>query len=419
MAMAGGMPAGGLQAIMASIPNWQHYAGGAGGMPTPAQARAAGVVGSTARPGTTAASAQRPATPDQLALQQSLMTGVAGFTPWQQQTQQQVWNFAQQPLSGAYSQAATAARYGVQNPLGDYDTIARTRAQQVGQNPLAGFGGQAAGYINQAASQPGGAQTGMSNNYLQAATSGQYLTPGSNPYLSQMVQNAQGDTANTFNTKTLPAIAAQFAASGQFGSDQQRKAMVDAGSQLQKNLGDMATSAYGNAYSQERGLQQQAAGQLGAQGLQQSGMQLQAGAQLGNLGQAMDASRLNAGQLALGTGQAVNSAKMGAAAFGIDAANAQRQAQMQNFGLMAGVGDAQQGLNQRYADMLQSQWMQSQQMPWQNLQQYGNLVYGNPATSATTQTQQGGGGGGNALSGALGGGLALYGLGSGYGWWGK
>lgn len=134
------------------------------------------------------------------------------------------------------------------------------------------------------------ASLGMANPALAGlaqTASGQYLTPDTNPYLYDTVQNALEQAKST--------IASQFNQGGRYGSG------MMAGTQA-RELGNIATGAYANAYEQERARQEAAKQALGGQFLQGAGLasqgQQQAGALTqGQMGQGLSAI-LGAGGLA-------------------------------------------------------------------------------------------------------------------------
>ena len=77
------------------------------------------------------------------------------------------------------------------------------------------------------------------------------------------------------------------------------------------------------------------------------------------------------------------------------------------------IGGNYQNLMNAYLQDAQRRWNESQNAPWQALQNYAGIVYGAPVSGAGTQTSTGSTGG-NWLTGAAGGALAGAGL---YDWW--
>ena len=103
----------------------------------------------------------------------------------------------------------------------------------------------------------GGSQTinnaeGQLNNMIQGGQT--------NPYLDQMVGRAQKSVTDQFNMNVRPSQIQQAIASGSFGNSGLQEAQAMQDSQLQQNLGDIASSMYGNAYEGDRARQMQAIG---------------------------------------------------------------------------------------------------------------------------------------------------------------
>ena len=85
-----------------------------------------------------------------------------------------------------------------------------------------------------------------------------------------------------------------------------------------------------------------------------------------------------------------------------------------NFGfmpmdVMSQTGAYNRGIDQEALSADMDRWNYLQNLPWDNLNKYGALVSGNNAWGSATTTD---GGGSSPLSGAIGGGLAGYSLGS-------
>lgn len=80
----------------------------------------------------------------------------------------------------------------------------------------------------------------------------------SNPYLDGLVGKAQQSVADSYQRTVMPAQTTAQVGSGSFGNsglqEQQRQQQSD----LQKNLADVATSMYGNAYEGDRARQMSA-----------------------------------------------------------------------------------------------------------------------------------------------------------------
>lgn len=179
---------------------------------------------------------------------------------------------------------------------------------------------------------------GMANPALGGladTASGQYLTPDTNPYLRDTVQNALNQANAT--------IASQFNQGGRYGSG------MMAGTQA-RELGNIATGAYAGAYEQERQRQEAARQALGQQFLSGAGLATQ--------------GQQAAGQLMQGqTGQALN-AILGAGGL----MGSQQQLSQQALGQLGSFAgedlnrrlQAEQAATQGYLQNIQNQ-MQSQQ----------------------------------------------------------
>lgn len=85
---------------------------------------------------------------------------------------------------------------------------------------------------------------GMLNNYINAGDT--------NPYLDSMYNNAAKNVTQNFNNTTLPGVNSTFSLAGRYGSGAHETALGGAANMLGQNLSNMASSMYGNAYSQDR-----------------------------------------------------------------------------------------------------------------------------------------------------------------------
>lgn len=92
-------------------------------------------------------------------------------------------------------------------------------------------------------------------NQLDSTLSGQYLNPGTNPYLNATYDQAAGKVAQQYSTAIAPGLAAGAQRAGQFGSSAMNEAMLMSQGQLGNTLNDLATNIYGGNYQQERGRQ--------------------------------------------------------------------------------------------------------------------------------------------------------------------
>mgnify|MGYP001212036195 CR=1 FL=1 len=180
------------------------------------------------------------------------------------------------PLANLYTQQATQ--------LANTPFQAYTGQRYAGLDPMQS---QAMQMVQNRATQ--GSQTignaeGALNSMIQGGQS--------NPYLDQLVGKAQKSVADTYNSTVRPSQLTAMVNSGSFGNsglvaDQQR-----ADSQLQQNLGDIATSMYGGAYETDAQRRMQAIGMaptFGNQAYQDAGQLLN----VGNLGQQQQQNNLD------------------------------------------------------------------------------------------------------------------------------
>jgi lambda repressor-like predicted transcriptional regulator len=291
---------------------------------------------------------------------------------------------------------------------------------------------------------------------LNQTAAGAYLN--GSPYLEGQYDAASRGLTDQFKTEVLPALAAQFSGgAGSHGSPDHQYWAGKAASGLVDTLGDMRSDMFGQNYQAERdrqlgaanqlqgadmqraGLYSQnwqqerqnmlsSAGQLQGADLQRAGMsadwenadlnrQLQAGGQImsrdmqqaGLYANTRDANlnrQLQAGQMLTGQSQSA-AAQMP----GFDQALYSRQ--LQNIDLFGRAGDMDYNIQNQLTQRGQDQFAQNEQMPWNRLNAYSDIIYGNPGSSMGSQTQQGGGGGGSQMGSALGGaasGAALGGM---------
>lgn len=250
-------------------------------------------------------------------------------------------------------QLQTGAITGV-NPLN-----ADQRAAQGMMRTLAGS--DSSGLTNSAA----GAFQNASNvgNYvmggLGGTANGAYLN--GNPYLEGQYNAAARGLKDDFKTEVLPALAAQFSGgAGAHGSPDHQYWAGKAAGDLTDTLGDMRANLYGQNYQAERDRQQQAQ------------------------------------QFLVGTGQAAAGQLPG-----IDQALYGRQ--LQNADLMGRVGDMDYNVANALLGQQQSRYTQADMAPWNRLNAYSDIIYGNPGSSmgSTTGPEMSGNRAGSAIGGAM------------------
>lgn len=162
---------------------------------------------------------------------------------------------------------------------------------------------------------------------------GSFLQGGQeNPYLTQQIQKAQAETADAYNRQVRPNQVMQAVQSGSFGNATLMDAQAKQDSQLQQNLGDIASSMRFNAYNTDQANRMQALGL--SPSIQQAGF-------------------TNAGQL-------------------------------------LNAGNLQQNQAQDQADFQYQQFQEQQNDPYKKLQAMSG-VFGTPGFQTQTTTQSGGG----------------------------
>ena len=97
------------------------------------------------------------------------------------------------------------------------------------------------------------------SNLAQNTMSGAYLSPESNPWLSQTYQSSADQLNKNFSESTLPGLANMFG--GDAGNSSLALAAGDAAGQHSTQLRNLATDLYGGNYQQERSRQMDAMGQ--------------------------------------------------------------------------------------------------------------------------------------------------------------
>ena len=282
----------------------------------------------------------------------------------------------QSPLT-QQAQLLTQQRASAGNPLipqAQQQLYATLGDQYYGMNPATS---RLQNFTNGGSVDPSMAQ-------LSSIGSGAML--GSNPYLDATFNQAAGRVGEQFSKYTMPGVASMFSQAGRYGSN----AMQEATNQAQQNYGDtlnnLATNIYGGSYANERGLQQQALGQLGSQYL---GGQQQL---LGAYGQmSTDFGRERALQLS-----------------SLGLAPGLAQADYGDIGVLRQLGSSQDAYNQSLINADISRWDYGQNLTAQKLQQLSALLQGGGAYSGASSSTTLPEAQSNPLMGAAGGALAGY-----------
>lgn len=101
------------------------------------------------------------------------------------------------------------------------------------------------------------------------------LNGGTNPYLDQMVQKAQGNLISNYNNTIRPQLDAASARSGSFGNSGVQAQEGMAAQTLGNQLSDISTQMYGGQYNNDQAYRMQSANNLLGYGGQQQQNQQQ------------------------------------------------------------------------------------------------------------------------------------------------
>jgi hypothetical protein len=243
----------------------------------------------------------------------------------------------------------------------------------------------------QAQVQPGtdvysqAAQGGFQNvasGQLANIAGGSFLN--ANPYQQQMIQAATRPLEQQFSQSVLPSISSLYSKSGRLGSGSMERALGTATEGFGRALGDVTANIAGTQFQAERGLQQQALGQLaglsqqdianrfaGAAGLQ--------GAQQAGLGTQLQAASGLASTQSTDLARQLQASLAAPQIFGQQFLPAQALGQ---------VGAQQEAIAAQPLQEQLARFQFGQQLPYQQLQGYLSSVYGSPMGSYGTQTTQ-------------------------------
>lgn len=95
---------------------------------------------------------------------------------------------------------------------------------------------------------------------------------GENPYLGQMIANAQGDVVNQYQQATLPGLMGQFNSAGAYGGSAHQNALNQANRTLADQLSQISTGMRSEDYNRQVGLDESYLGrQQDAFGINQQG----------------------------------------------------------------------------------------------------------------------------------------------------
>lgn len=204
----------------------------------------------------------------------------------------------QQYTAGLLSEGAAVASQPYQAYQGP-QVAGTTDDQNAAYSAVRGLQGQYAPAIAQAtnlvnsSSNPGAigqaiGQVGNAQNFINSS-----VAPSAsqiNPYVGNVINQAQDQAQRTWNNTIMPTINNQFTAAGQYGSSANQRAASQAGQQVTQQIQDTSNAQYANAYQNAQsanlaaGQASGALGQtLGGLGYEQGVLGMQGASQLGSL----------------------------------------------------------------------------------------------------------------------------------------
>lgn len=194
--------------------------------------------------------------------------------------------------------------------------------------------------------------------------SGNFLTPDSNPFISDVYDAAANKLTTNFSDTVLPGINASFGTGGGAGGALHGLTLAKAGGELSDSLGDLGANIYGGNYQQERNRQE-----------------------------AARAGLTNAGTNLYGTGvqERLNLSGM---APGLDEAGYLPWQKMQE------AGQQYEQFGERVLEDDINRFNYGQNADLANLQDYMAMISGNYGATSTSRTSGGGNGANSALGAA-------------------
>lgn len=217
-----------------------------------------------------------------------------------------------------------------------------------------------------------GALQGMMGGQSQQATMNPYgsVTPGSNPYagaanpyLTQQIDQAQGDVIRGWNQVQMPGFDRAMSASGSFGNANIGSMASQGASDLQKNLGQISGDMRFRDYTQQQ--------QLAESGLNRGMQAQQFNATMGNDWASRNDSMFNSGQ-----NRILSALGMAPSFAAQDYADIDR---------LNSAGAAYQQMDQRGLDDQYRRFQEARQYPQAQLDIMGNAL-GRSFGSQTTNT---------------------------------
>jgi hypothetical protein len=240
----------------------------------------------------------------------------------------------------------------------------------------------------QATRNPYGNISAGQNNSRVTAQSNPYA--GTNKFLNQNIDASLGDVARNFNQNVRPAQVGANVASGSFGNSGLAEVQAMQENDLQRQMGNIASGMRMQDYQNQQQLAESAIDRnFGAQ-------QFNAGLTENNLGRSMQAQQFNAGmgQDWAGRNDAMYQNWMGGNMNALGMVPNFSNAAYQDAAQLMNVGNMRQDQSQQNMDFKYQQFMDKQNLPYQQLAAMAGVFGSQPFGSSSSQTTQSSGGGG-------------------------
>lgn len=297
---------------------------------------------------------------------------LAGFTPQQQQVQQEYAGLQTPGQFGAASNMAQQAGLASMT-AGQYDP-AQFYSQQVQSGPLNYF-------------QMGGPQS-----FTQPGAAGRYMSPFMQQALEPQMREAVYSAKRGQLAEDLGA-----ARQGTYGGSRQLLASMERERNLGQQMGDIQARGYQTAFEQAQNQfnteqqARQAAAQANLQaalGVQELGARNDLQAQMANQQYGLEAQRLGEQSRQFGSQQGLAGlAQAGQMAQTLgNLGQYQSQADLSRLSAQQSSAAQQQALNQQALDIAYQDFLRQRDYPMEQLQQYSSLLRGVPVTPSSTQT---------------------------------
>jgi len=163
-------------------------------------------------------------------------------------------NNNQKTTATTTSEPSSVVKPYLQRALTDAETLYKRGApgyypgQQVA--PMSNYSSSSLNALAQRAAQ-GSPVTAAAQQQLTNTLGGQYLSAG-NPYFANAVQGAIRPMVNNFTDQIMPGLDSNFSSAGRYGSGAHALASSDAASQLNSQIGDIASQMAYQNYGDER-----------------------------------------------------------------------------------------------------------------------------------------------------------------------